>query len=682
MTSHTVYQQKLVNLPLLFILLGGFTLRLYKLGRQSLWYDETVSAFLARQSIPELVGHTARDIHPPGYYLLLHFWTTLASDNELALAYFSLIFGILLTVLTFQLAQLLTRHNIAMWAAFLVAFSPYNVWYSQEVRMYTLGAVLGLAATYCGLKALKQIQPTFRFKSKSTLCWAGYALFATLGLYTLYYFVFLLIVINLFFLIYVLWPKINRVSLFSLLFANGLILILYLPWLPIAWRQAANPPVPPWRSSIGLRPIIVESWSALALGQSVEPETIWFVLLLALALVILGVYYLATISNRPPFSSLTPWLLVAYIFGPLLLIAAFSVVTPLYHVRYIFIYSPAFYILLAAGLAYLTIRTRFWVTLIAAEVLLIGSAYSLVQYHFNPRYQTDDFRSAVAFIDRLWQPGDIIITNAGYTYPAFVYYTGLPPVQRRRLVPYQTSANPNQPQLLQTGTVDGNPNLGWRDPRSDFYAMTAAETISALEALSNDYTRLWLLRAYDTVTDPNGVIRAWLNQNAILLEDQVFSGESNIRVQGFLLAKQPVLYGETIPFADGMSLTGWTLPQQEWQPGQTIPLQLGWMVTAPPTADYKMSLKLWNEKGELAGQGNDSWPVGTYFRATNWPVGQTVYQPASLTLPNNLPPGRYWLNVELYHPGTVQPLPRLDGNDPVVTLGPVVVQQPITTNDY
>ena len=162
---------------LVFILLSGFALRLYKLGESSLWYDETVSAFLARQSVLELIGHTARDIHPPAYYLLLHFWTMLVSDSEFALAYFSLIFGVLLIALTYRLARFLTRANIAIWAALLVAFSPFNVWYSQEVRMYTLGAALGVAATYCALKALKQAQPIFRFQSKFTLSWLGYVNF-------------------------------------------------------------------------------------------------------------------------------------------------------------------------------------------------------------------------------------------------------------------------------------------------------------------------------------------------------------------------------------------------------------------------------------------------------------------------------------------------------------------------
>src|SRR4051812_28672479 len=62
------------RLLVIILLLLGFALRLYHLGGESLWYDETVSAYLAGQPLPELIAHTARDIHPPAYYLLLYIW--------------------------------------------------------------------------------------------------------------------------------------------------------------------------------------------------------------------------------------------------------------------------------------------------------------------------------------------------------------------------------------------------------------------------------------------------------------------------------------------------------------------------------------------------------------------------------------------------------------------------------
>ncbi len=652
-----------------FILLG-FALRLYRLGADSLWYDETVSAFLASETAPELVAHTARDIHPPGYYLLLHAWVGLVGHSEFALAFFSLGFGVLLIALTYRLARDLANPTVAAWAALLVTFAPYHVWYSQEVRMYTLGAALGLGAAIFGWRALTR--PAAR------LNWLGYILTAALGLYSLYYFAFLLLIINSFFLLYLLYPAANRATRLAWISANALIVLMYLPWLPIAWRQATQPPVPPWRTAAALYPwpVLLESWSALSLGQSIEPIAAWPILLLTLALFTLGLLYLYYLpAPFTPSRYFLPLFLAVYTLGPLLLIYLLSFITPLYHIRYLFTYSPAFYIILGAGLAWLAAPRRRWLALIAMALLLMASFYSIYRFHVDPRYRADDYRAAVRFIRANWQPGDAILVNAGYVYPAFLYYATWPNLQRQRLAPYTPPIDPTQPLLLQTGSVDGRPQLGWGDPRSDFYAMNAADTQTALESVSTHYARLWLLRAYDTVTDPDGFIRGWLDGQAIPLEDEVFSGESNIRAQGFLLpgANNLPQNGPEVAFEDGLSLQGWRLPEQSWLAGQTIPVKLWWQANRRPTVDYKMSLKLWSSTGQLAAQGQDTWPAGTLYRATAWRPGQPVYQAAALTLPESLPPGQYWLNVELYHPDTGQPLPRLDGADPVVTLGPVVV---------
>ncbi len=668
------------RLTLLALLWLGFVLRLYRLGAQSLWYDETVSAFLAKQAVPELITHTARDIHPPFYYVLLHYWANLAGHSEFSLAFLSLLLGVLLIPLTYRLARELINHPAAIWTAMLITISPFHLWYSQEVRMYTLAATLGVLTTYFGWRSLAAMTDSRPHAGRTKiLLWAGYLISAIAGLYTLYYFAFLLITLNLLFLFYTLRPHLKQRALAALLATNGLLIIAYLPWLPIAWRQATNPPVPPWRNFSGFDfgSILLESWTALSLGQSVTPATVWPVLLLSLALAGAGWLYLRQQpvlpgAPVPPLS--TAFFLVAGTFGPPLLIYLGSFITPLYHVRYVFTYSAPFYILLGAGLAWLARRFSFWAASAAAIVLLLASLYSIYQLHHSPRYRADDFRAAVNFIEDRWQPGDVILVNAGYVYTAFDYYNNLPQLERRRLVPYRSPADPNRPLLLQTGTINGRPELGWGDPQADFYPLNEAETAAALNQLAVDFARLWLLRAYDTVTDPDSFIRDWLAQNTIPLEDAPFAGESNIRVQGFLLAGAAFKFGDIIEFEDGMALAGWKLPNHTWQPGQTIHLKLWWQTTAPPGVDYKMSLKLWTPAGELAAQGRDEWPAGSLYRATDWPVGQAVYHPVQLHLPADLPAGQYWLNVELYHPDTLQPLARLDGHDPVVTLGGVNVQ--------
>ena len=667
----------------LIILWAGFGLRLYRLGAQSLWYDETVSAYLASKSIPQLIAHTARDIHPPGYYLLLHLWSRLVGDSEFALAFFSLAFGLLLIPLTYALARRLAGRTGALWSALLVATSPYNLWYSQEVRMYTLGAVLGLMTLWCTLQMMDQ-----RRSAADRGRWAvGYGLAAAAGLYVLYYFAFLLVVLNLLIIGHLLFGRQGQ-RLRLWLLTQAAVLLLYLPWLPIAWRQATNPPVPPWRSFIPPHTVALEAWTALSLGQSVQPGQVWPILLLTGALCLLGFKTQARLRRSPipdrqpgaGASLLQPrLLLVAYPFGPLILIYLASLITPLYHVRYLFTYAPPFYILLGTGLTWLTRRARPLAAL-AALALLLGSAFSLRELHTNPRYAADDFRAAVGFIAERWRPGDAVLINAGYAYTGFLYYYDGPIAGRIRLTDYQAADNPaahslDRPLLLTTGSIGGDPDLGWGDPASDFYATTEAETAAALTRVTHTFPRLWVLRIYDTVTDPDGFIRRWLADNTTPFEDRLFTGESFMRVQGFLSPTQPAPPQETpVPLEGGITLRGWQVTPTA-PAGTPVDVVLWWQVEAPPATDYAVSLKLWGTEGEnvyLAAQ-QDEWPLGGLFFTSAWPPGQLIRHPMRLWLPADLRPGQYWLNVEMYDPATVQPLSRRDGQGQSIPLGPVTV---------
>ena len=667
--------------PPLLIVLGGFVLRLYRLGSQSLWYDESVSAVLARQSMPDLIAHTARDIHPPGYYLLLHLWVRLAGDSEFALAYFSLLFGLLLIAMAYAVAHHWFNRSVALWAASLIAFSPYNLWYSQEVRMYTLGAFLGLICTFFALQAAwERGKP-----AKARSYWSGYALGATLGLYCLYYFAFLLIVLNLY-LVVVLWRHhINR-SNNSLkpaairqgrnwFLANIAIIVLYLPWLGIAWRQATDPPVPPWRSHIPLSDIVAESWTALSFGESIEIFQIWPLLLMTLLLFGWGLWLVDQ----------TRWrlLLLCLAFGPLLLIYLIPLLGlttgPLYHVRYLFTYSPIFYIVLAVAGAWLGQRHR----VLAGLVIILlagGSIFSIAQFHTNPTYASDDLRGAVALLQQKWRPGDVILVNAGYAYTALDYYYDGPIQDFQRLSEFAAQSNSlaasHQPLILQAGTIDGPASLGWADPASDFYASSQAETEAALAEVSQAFSRIWVLRIYDTVTDPNGAIRDWLTGNLRLFEDQVFSGQANLRVQGYLSPHQPPPPPALLLHLENrFKLHGYLPPASHYQAGDTIYTAVWLEATTPAETPYALSLKLWDDNGVLAVQTEpDEWPVGNRFQTPAWPAGYQVRYPMQLTIPSTIEASQYWLNLVIYNTADGTPLRVNETGERVILLGGLRVE--------
>lgn len=731
------------RLPLGLILLAGTGLRLFRLGAESLWYDETVSVMLAGSPLRELLRHTAGDIHPPGYYLLLRAWLLLSgyptghadpagNGLEFAAGFLSLAAGVLLITLVYSLARRVAGRPVALPAAALVALSPFNLWYSQEVRMYTLGACLGAVVVYALFRATgirhagarAGTDPAWEAERAASglaqragredrpAWWAVYALAAAVGMYTLYYFVFLLVATNLWLLARLVWTQTRQwregrwpvrqsapLRPWPWLLANGAALLLYAPWVPVAWRQATDPPVPPWRTVPTLVVALRESWAALSLGQS-APGWLWPALLLTLVVYALGILALFKRSPGDPSGAWAPALLVVTPFGSLALILIASAFTPLYNVRYVFTYSPAFYVVLGAGLAWLWSR-RWALAGLVAVAWLAAAAVTGYVFWQAPAYQSDDHRAAVRYLQSHWRPGDVVVVNAGYAYSTLLTYWDGPLAWRGRLsdlpatLPAEGQAGeepgqaggPGKPGLIlvTTGHVDGDPGLGWADPRSDFFAMPADDAARQLDVLFARYSRVWQYRIYDTINDPRGALRDLLAQKGQLFDDQVFAGEANLRIQGYLSRGQsavarPGQGRPVVSLGDNLRLSAEPLPARVVA-GQTLYPVLTWQTGSPLSAPLATSLRLVGPDGATWAQPPDELPLGPLFRADAWQVGRPVRQPLALPVPAGTAPGRYSVVLLVYDPATGRPWPRtpVGGAAPGgegINLGQVEVERP------
>jgi hypothetical protein len=383
--------------------------------------------------------------------------------------------------------------------------------------------------------------------------------------------------------------------------------------------------------------------------------------------------------------------LFAYTFVPLALIYIISLWKPLYHVRYVFTYSPAFYILLALGFTSLVTRHPPLVTrllslvtrllsLVTFALWLATSVYSLYNFWYNPQYAADDLRGAVQHIQENWRPDDVILVNAGYAYPALVYYFRAPIADRVRLSDYQPRENDAHaaPLVLMTGSIGGNASLGWGSPESDFYATTAEATTTALDRVFATHPRVWMLRLYDTVVDPNGVIRDYLARNGRLIDDEVFTGESNARVQGY---ETPLGRPRDLPanvqrlevvLGSRVMLVGVGASGQSLAPGEAYDVNLYWRATKPLNANYHLFVGVYDANEQLVASAEEM-PLGSAYPATRWEVGGLVREPARVQIPATATAGLYTVEIALFDPGTREPLvvgdPRLRVGDERVRVG-------------
>lgn len=656
------------RLGVLALILAGCALRLYKLGADSLWYDETVSVSLAQRTVAGLIAHTAGDIHPPGYYLLLHAWRTLSSPSlghglEFLYAWPSVAASVVTLALIYVVARRMLGETAALAALGLAALSPFQIWYAQEVRMYAIAGALGLLCLWATLRWLQDGRAGWLVTG---------ALATAAGMYVLYYFAFLLA--GLLVAALILTPSWRR----WLWWVAGMVgaAILYLPWTGVLVRQVLDPPVPPWRAPwASLSEFVsaqVELVAAPLVGQSL-PQLAW---LAALIVAALSVLFVLRAGGHPRARGNTPergnrperWAVLACLWvGPALMVLLTLFVAPVYHVRYL--YPTSVFFPLVVGGALFGARSHDerslarggvrWLPVAALGALLAVEAASLWSFWNEPEYKADDHRGAVAALAAAWRPGDVILANAGWITPLFdVYWPHLlasgappalaPPTRISALAEGSALDDAANAPLVVTGSVDGASSLGWGDPQSDFFAVSRADTIAGLENLARNASRIWHYRLYDTVSDPGGVVRDWLDAHTTLLQDTAIAG----RDFGRLELREVTGATDALPatpladFGDVLRLASATLPEKV-APGATLYVTSHWQALpglSSEPVDLSASLRLYDAADQQVLQADG----GALPATSTWLPGEAHRWPMALPVPETVAPGTYFVDLILY----------------------------------
>lgn len=636
---------------LLIVLLLATGLRLYHLDGQSLWNDEGTSVSVAQRDPATIVRDAALDIHPPLYYLLLNGWTRLFGTTEAAVRMLSVLLGIVLVAQIFGLGHTLSGPRFGLVAAFLAAINPFQVYYSQEARMYILIAVLAAGAVW-GFVRYAQ-----------TRAWPyllALALLEAAGLYTHYSFGFIILIINLAFLVTLRRGTALR-GLLPWLASQIAVLILYLPWLPTAIQQVSGWPRPEQETAI--LNALADTWRWIIFGPTIETGTVAIPLLLAAVLALLGTAALATrrirflrIPGGWAAFVLSLWLLL-----PVLLMLVLGLYREAY-LKFLLATTPALCLLLAAGLGAQVKRSRSQVAglksrsavpaledrashaqvplriLQAAALiaLLIGTALSLCNYYTDPVYARDDYRGIAAYIAAVGQPGDAILLNApgqgevfGYYYKGELPVLGLP--ESRPLDPPATEA--------------------------------------ALEALAQPGRQVFAVLWATDESDPERYVEGWLDAHAFKSLDSWYG---NVRLVTYAIPdEQPQAPGQALDISleneatgDRVTLAGYSLLNPRLAAGEIAQITLFWVADQTPTQRYKVFLQLLDGANHIAGQ-RDAEPGGGALLTTLWPPGETIADNHGVPVHPATPPGDYRLQIGMYNAETGQRLRTPEGSDHV-----------------
>src|SRR5581483_3113557 len=140
-----------------YVLGHAVWLRARDLGGRSLWFDESVSAAMARLSWHDFIQALwNREANMALYYLLFRPWTQLFGDSEVTLRLFSVVAGLATILVLFWLGRRLFGTAAGVCAAILLTVSQFHVYYSRESRGYALAALLVTLATLQFVRAVQQ----------------------------------------------------------------------------------------------------------------------------------------------------------------------------------------------------------------------------------------------------------------------------------------------------------------------------------------------------------------------------------------------------------------------------------------------------------------------------------------------------------------------------------------------
>ncbi|MBI3244742.1 MAG: glycosyltransferase family 39 protein [Chloroflexi bacterium] len=614
------------SLLLATLLLATF-LRFYRLDAQSFWNDEGNSARLAERSVDLILAGAAGDIHPPGYYLLLAAWRAALGQSEFALRGLSAFAGIILVAIIYRLGKQYFDEPAALASAFFAAIHPALIYYSQEARMYELAAMWG-AAAFLVIDSWRlenwrlEIRDwTLRVKIRRGL---AFAFILAAGLYTHYSFAFIIIALNLLFLIRIAQLAItnnqllitNLQSLISNLFLPQLLaLLLFAPWLPTALRQLTTWPSAREYLPINEAAIGVMRW--LTLGPTADEGSV-FAIACASGLLPLALWRR---GHRLP-SWL--WLLV-----PTSLTLGLGLFSPSF-AKFLIVAVPALCLLMGHAMGIISaplpaypFKSRFPISgahtirilpSVLGLVVALSAAGTLGNLYYDSAYARADYRGIARYINSIAKPGDAILLNAPNQWEVFTYYhpdtSNVFPVARTR--PLDVSAQ-----------------------------------VAELENIAATHDRLFVIYWGDAQSDPGRVIETWLNEHTFKAYDQWYG---DVRLAAYAVPRTAsTLQTRTDAlFNNQIALEGYSLNANTFSPGDILQLTLFWRAQSQIVTRYKVFAHLIGDPASPPVAQHDGEPGGGLALTTTWGVGQTVADNHGIYLPLDLPPGDYTLVAGLY----------------------------------
>lgn len=392
---------------LISVLSLGFIIRLISLD-QSIWLDEAINILgVKNHSLLDLIIQYSRaDFHPPGWSIILWFWTHIFGFSEIATRIPSVIFGVLTIYIVFLIGKKLFSDKLGIIAAILLAINPLHIYYSQEARMYSMATLAVAINMLFFIKHLKS--------EKISLVYLSLSNFFVLMSDYLAYFIFPAQLITM--------TLINRKMAYKWIGSLIIALLLMIWWLPTFIGQfnvgsiaAAN--LPTWKFVVGAFDFktLPLTFVKFIIGRiSIADKTLYAGLVLPVCM-LFGFLLWRGFKES---STLVKKLLLSWIIVPLAIATIISFVIPVYSYFRVLFVLPGFLILISQGI--LSFRKSLKYTFILTVIFI--ELFCTSVYLFNPIFYREDWKGLVGFLNNKKFDYIVLFESSG-TLPPFDYYS-------------------------------------------------------------------------------------------------------------------------------------------------------------------------------------------------------------------------------------------------------------------
>ncbi len=383
-------------------------IRLIGVGSTGLTFDElfTVQIVARSRDLLQLVSSVAtQDAHPPLYYVLTWLWLHIVGFGdtaayrpgiELALRLPWALTGVVSVAIIIGLGRKLFGPGVGILSGLLLTLEPLVAGSDRIGRMYPLLVFLGLVSWTLLVRARerKELRP-----------WLGYALAASLMLYTHYLAVFVLLGQAVY--VVVASPR-RRRGILALAIAAA----SFVPWVPTLLTSILQ-----GRANTYLREpidVVVRHLLGWIAATGSTPAYFGAATVLAWVLILLGaIVAWGTRDHRR-------WFFVSSAVVPLGAWLGLSATwLNVAGTRYLMIFVPYLLILLAVGIATLASRYRF-VFLATVCVVVASFAFGGAEVVLLPQHA--DWKAARTAFKVHVEAGDVVLTNSRLTSALFAYY--------------------------------------------------------------------------------------------------------------------------------------------------------------------------------------------------------------------------------------------------------------------